>query len=111
MADSDIEVVLRYRGFCFHDIAISIIRSFNHRFDFCVGAGGNLVHLPEDVLEELFLGIIHCSDFLGYIWGSGGLDGINSQNFLPHRAGTGHLQNIIAVGCLDLRIVVADTVR
>src|SRR5699024_8206864 len=52
--------------------------------------------------EKLFLGIVHCGDLLGCVRVSGGLDGVNSKNLLPHSAGTGHFQNVIAVGCLDL---------
>ena len=58
MTNSDIERGLRALNRLLQNIAVSVIGFDDLRFRLCLGPIGYIVHLPEDIRQQLFLLIV-----------------------------------------------------
>ena len=101
MADSNIERRNRLLRFFLKDIAVSVIRLHNDRLGLCFRPVGDFVHLPEQVLQKLFLFRSDRCHLLRVIRIGGRFDGIDRQHLRPHGTGTGHFKRIVFNGILD----------
>ena len=101
VADSNIERRNRLLHFFLKNITIAVIRLHNDRLGPCFRPMGDLIHLPKQVLQKLFLFRSDRCYLLGIIRIRGRLDGIDRQHFRPHGTGTGHFKRIVFNGILD----------
>ena len=62
---------------------------------------GDLIHLPKQVLQKLFLFRSDRCYLLGIIRIGGRLDGIDRQHLWPHGPRTGHFKRIVFNGILN----------
>lgn len=72
VADRDIKVGVRDCRGGFHDVPVTVVGFGDDFFGLAFGAGRYFVHLPENIFENGFLGIVHRSDLLRIIGIGGG---------------------------------------
>ena len=101
MADGDIERRNRLLHLFLKDIAVAVIRLHNNCLRLRFRPVGDLVHLPEQVLQKLFLFRSDRCHLLGIIRIGGRFDGIDRQHLRPHGTGTGHFKRIVFNGILN----------
>lgn len=101
MTNGDIERCNRLLHLFLKDIAVAVIRLYNNRLGLCFRPVGDLVHLPEQVLQKLFLFRSDRCHLLRVFRIGGRFDGIDRQHLRPHGTGTGHFKRIVCNGILD----------
>lgn len=109
MADGDIERRNRLLRFFLKDIAVAVIRFNDNRFCLCFRPVGDFIHLPEQILQKLFLFRSDGCYLLGIIRIRSCFDGIDRQHLRPHGTGAGHFKRIVFNRVLDgIQLVLAE---
>ena len=109
MTDRNIKVGACGRRSGFHNVPMTVVGFCDDFLGFALRAGRYFVHLPENILEDGFLGIVHRGDLLRIVGVGSGFYRIYSQYLRPHRTGAGHFQFVIGAACLcgvDLRLII-----
>ena len=99
VADRDIEIRACDRRGGFHDVPVAVVGFGGDFLGLALGAGRYFVHLPENIVENGFLGIVHRGDLLRSVGIGGSLYRIHRQHLRPHRTGAGHFQLVIGDVC------------
>ena len=99
MADRDIEIGACDRRGSFHDVPVTVVGFSNDFLGLALGAGRYFVHLPENIVENGFLGIVHRGNLLRIVGIGGGFYRIHRQHLRPYRTGAGHFQLVIGDVC------------
>ena len=79
VADRDIEIGACDRRGSFHDVPVTVVGFSNDFLGLALGAGRYFVHLPENIVENGFLGIIHRGNLLRIVGIGGGFYRIEDE--------------------------------
>ena len=109
MADRNIKVGVCDRCNGFYNVPVAVIGFGDNLSGLSLNVRRYFIHLPENIFEDGFLGIVHRGDLLWIVGVGGGFHRIHGQHLRPDGTGAEHLQLIIGEICpcgIDLRLIV-----